>query len=153
MFSTVMALPGGSALDIGALDISALGHRRAGTRTPSLAGNDRDPSGDSRTDMVTQPTGSAPPQLPAKGTDGTPATLKPVRFLRGKGSPADAETRADAGVEVSSAAADEPGIPTGGRTAGKGRPTPSRREAEGRRRGPAPPPPRTPREAVRRMRS
>ncbi len=76
-----------------------------------------------------------------------------MRFLRGKGSPADAETRADAGVEVSSATAGEPGIPTGGRTAGKGRPTPSRREAEGRRRGPAPPPPRTQREALRRMRS
>ncbi|MBV9162041.1 MAG: DUF3043 domain-containing protein [Pseudonocardiales bacterium] len=35
---------------------------------------------------------------------------------------------------------------------GKGRPTPSRREAEGRKRGPAPPPPRTQREALRRMR-
>ncbi|MGB6161526.1 MAG: DUF3043 domain-containing protein [Pseudonocardiaceae bacterium] len=38
------------------------------------------------------------------------------------------------------------------RNAGKGRPTPSRREAEGRKRGPAPPPPRTQREALRRMR-
>jgi hypothetical protein len=36
-----------------------------------------------------------------------------------------------------------------GRTPGKGRPTPKRREAEGRRRGPAPPPPRTQREAAR----
>ena len=35
---------------------------------------------------------------------------------------------------------------------GKGRPTPRRREAEGRKRGPAPPPPRTQREALRRMR-
>ncbi|MFC5234222.1 DUF3043 domain-containing protein [Pseudonocardia zijingensis] len=35
------------------------------------------------------------------------------------------------------------------RTAGKGRPTPKRREAEGRRRGPAAPPPRTQREAAR----
>ncbi len=35
------------------------------------------------------------------------------------------------------------------RTAGKGRPTPKRREAETRRRGPAPPPPRTQREAAR----
>jgi hypothetical protein len=34
-----------------------------------------------------------------------------------------------------------------GGTAGKGRPTPKRREAEGRRRGPAPAPPRTQREA------
>ncbi|HEY2207195.1 MAG TPA: DUF3043 domain-containing protein [Pseudonocardia sp.] len=32
-------------------------------------------------------------------------------------------------------------------TPGKGRPTPKRREAEGRRRGPAPPPPKTQREA------
>ncbi|HEY6421676.1 MAG TPA: DUF3043 domain-containing protein [Pseudonocardiaceae bacterium] len=38
------------------------------------------------------------------------------------------------------------------RSPGKGRPTPSRREAEGRKRGPAPPPPRTQREALRRMR-
>ncbi len=38
------------------------------------------------------------------------------------------------------------------RNIGKGRPTPSRREAEGRKRGPAPPPPRTQREALRRMR-
>ncbi|EWM12760.1 DUF3043 domain-containing protein [Kutzneria sp. 744] len=35
---------------------------------------------------------------------------------------------------------------------GKGRPTPKRREAEGRRRGPVPPPPRTQREAMRRNR-
>jgi hypothetical protein len=36
---------------------------------------------------------------------------------------------------------------TAGPTAGKGRPTPKRRESEGRRRGPAPAPPRTQREA------
>jgi hypothetical protein len=76
-----------------------------------------------------------------------------VRFLRGKSSPADAETGQDAGVEVSSASAGESGASTAGRAAGKGRPTPSRRAAEGRRRGPAPPPPRTQREALRRMRS
>lgn len=35
---------------------------------------------------------------------------------------------------------------------GKGRPTPKRREAQGRPRGPVPPPPRTRREAYRRMR-
>ncbi|WP_028661697.1 DUF3043 domain-containing protein [Saccharomonospora saliphila] len=39
-----------------------------------------------------------------------------------------------------------------GYTPGKGRPTPSRREAEGRRRGPVAPPPRTTREAIRRNR-
>ncbi len=37
-------------------------------------------------------------------------------------------------------------------TAGKGRPTPKRREAQGRRAGPLPPPPKTRREAYRRMR-
>lgn len=44
-------------------------------------------------------------------------------------------------------AARGPAEPT--RTAGKGRPTPKRREAETKRRGPAPPPPRTQREASR----
>ncbi|SDC49711.1 Protein of unknown function [Actinokineospora iranica] len=38
------------------------------------------------------------------------------------------------------------------RTPGKGRPTPKRREAEGRKRGPVPPPPKTTREAMRRAR-
>jgi hypothetical protein len=37
-------------------------------------------------------------------------------------------------------------------TPGKGRPTPKRREAEGRRRGPVPPPPMTQREAMKRSR-
>ncbi len=74
-----------------------------------------------------------------------------MRFLRGKNSPAEAEPGPDAGLEVSSAG--KSGTPTAGRTVGKGRPTPTRREAEGRRRGPAPPPPRTQREALRRMRS
>jgi hypothetical protein len=36
-----------------------------------------------------------------------------------------------------------------GRVSGKGRPTPKRRDAEGRRRGPAPPPPRTQRESIK----
>jgi hypothetical protein len=36
-----------------------------------------------------------------------------------------------------------------GRTGAKGRPTPKRREAQGRRRGPTPPPPRTQREAAK----
>ncbi|CRK55672.1 CblZ, a non-orthologous displasment for Alpha-ribazole-5'-phosphate phosphatase [Alloactinosynnema sp. L-07] len=39
-----------------------------------------------------------------------------------------------------------------GHTPGKGRPTPKRREAEGRKRGPVPPPPKTSREAMRRAR-
>jgi hypothetical protein len=41
--------------------------------------------------------------------------------------------------------------PTGA-AAGKGRPTPKRRDAEARRRGPVAPPPRTQREALRRVR-
>lgn len=64
-----------------------------------------------------------------------PRTLFPVRFLRSK------------------AATDESGDPADGpetvRVGGKGRPTPKRREAETKRRGPAPPPPRTQREAAR----
>jgi hypothetical protein len=40
----------------------------------------------------------------------------------------------------------------GAYTAAKGRPTPKRREAEGRRRGPVPPPPMTQREAMKRSR-
>ncbi|MEU0879616.1 DUF3043 domain-containing protein [Lentzea sp. NPDC005914] len=39
-----------------------------------------------------------------------------------------------------------------GRTAAKGKATPKRREAQGRRSGPVPPPPRTQREAFKRMR-
>ena len=39
-----------------------------------------------------------------------------------------------------------------GHTPKKGRPTPKRREAEGKRRGPVPPPPKTQREAIKRSR-
>jgi hypothetical protein len=56
-----------------------------------------------------------------------------VRFLRTKADTADAP---DAGPETV-------------RVGGKGRPTPKRREAETKRRGPAPPPPRTQREAAK----
>ena len=70
------------------------------------------------------------------------ATLDTVRFLRRNTDestvvePTPAEDASDAKAH----------------TAGKGRPTPKRREAEGRRRGPVPPPPRTTREALRRNR-
>lgn len=44
------------------------------------------------------------------------------------------------------------GVTTGDRATGKGRPTPKRRDAEGVRRGPVAPPPRTQREAIKRSR-
>ncbi|MGH4004864.1 MAG: DUF3043 domain-containing protein, partial [Pseudonocardiaceae bacterium] len=71
-----------------------------------------------------------------------------MRFLRGKTGPGATdpeEPEGEVAPEVDDAT-------HRARTAGKGRPTPSRREAEGRKRGPAPPPPRTQREALRRMR-
>jgi hypothetical protein len=66
-----------------------------------------------------------------RGTSGSRAT-EPEPAVEGELNPNDVSHRA--------------------RNVGKGRPTPSRREAEGRKRGPAPPPPRTQREALRRMR-
>jgi hypothetical protein len=66
-----------------------------------------------------------------------------VRLLRRRSdSPADVEP-------VDPVAADAAGP---GRPAGQGRPTPRRREAQKRRTGPVAPPPRTRREAYRRMR-
>ncbi|MFN2496048.1 MAG: DUF3043 domain-containing protein [Pseudonocardiaceae bacterium] len=70
-----------------------------------------------------------------------------MRFLRGKTGPGTADPEPAAGV---AAAPDDP--VNRARTPGKGRPTPSRREAEARKRGPVPPPPKTQREALRRMR-
>jgi hypothetical protein len=67
-----------------------------------------------------------------------------VRFLR-----RNTAESTDA-VDESELGADE--ATTKGHTPAKGRPTPKRREAEGRRRGPVPPPPRTTREAMRRAR-
>jgi hypothetical protein len=67
-----------------------------------------------------------------------------VRFLRRSATAStDVTEESDAGEDVSSVK---------GHTPAKGRPTPKRREAEGRRRGPLPPPPRTTREAMRRAR-
>ncbi|ANY05189.1 DUF3043 domain-containing protein [Pseudonocardia sp. HH130630-07] len=73
-----------------------------------------------------------------------------MRFLRRSES---SDPAAPSAVDVS-AGTDAEGTEegTGGRpgartTAGKGRATPKRRDAEGKRRGPAPPPPRTQREA------
>ena len=72
-------------------------------------------------------------------------TLWRVRFLRRK----EAESADDVG-EVETA--EEEAARTKAHTPGKGRPTPKRREAEQRRRGPVAPPPRTTREAIKRAR-
>ncbi|MGQ0842055.1 DUF3043 domain-containing protein [Actinokineospora sp.] len=69
-----------------------------------------------------------------------------MRFLRR--SAADS-TDSDQMEESAVAVGDE--VPKG-HTPGKGRPTPKRREAEGRKRGPVAPPPKTTREAMRRAR-
>ncbi len=69
-----------------------------------------------------------------------------MRFLRRR-SADEVDAVADGTAESGES---YPGSETGsGRTAGKGRPTPKRRDAEGRRRGPAPPPPRTQRESMK----
>lgn len=70
-------------------------------------------------------------------------TLWRVRFLRRK------ETESD---EVDVEAAEEADAENKAHTPGKGRPTPKRRDAEQRRRGPVAPPPRTTREAMKRAR-
>src|SRR2546423_14695342 len=67
-----------------------------------------------------------------------------MRFLR-----RNSTTESTDAVETDGV--DEEAAPKG-HTPGKGKPTPKRREAEGRRRGPAPPPPRSTREAIRRSR-
>jgi hypothetical protein len=72
-----------------------------------------------------------------------------VRFLRGNTGSGATDPEPEQVVEP---AADPDDVGPRARNVGKGRPTPSRREAEGRKRGPAPPPPRTQREALRRMR-
>jgi hypothetical protein len=68
-----------------------------------------------------------------------------VRFLR-----RNAATESSPAVDDTADGQDADAVK--GHTPGKGRPTPKRREAEGRRRGPVPAPPRTTREAMRRSR-
>ncbi|MGH3774086.1 MAG: DUF3043 domain-containing protein [Pseudonocardiaceae bacterium] len=79
-----------------------------------------------------------------------------MRFLRGNtGSGAGESLSAEPAVRPESAVEGKlnpDDVSHRARNDGKGRPTPSRREAQGRKRGPAPPPPRTQREALRRMR-
>ncbi|EHK87345.1 DUF3043 domain-containing protein [Saccharomonospora azurea] len=75
-----------------------------------------------------------------------------MRFLR-RSSTKEADTTdgtAESGTTVEDA--DSAEARRKGYTPGKGRPTPKRREAEGRRRGPVAPPPQTTREAIRRSR-
>jgi Protein of unknown function (DUF3043) len=72
-----------------------------------------------------------------------------VRFLRGNTGSGATNPEPETAVESEP---DRGEVTHRARTAGKGRPTPSRRDAEGRKRGPAPPPPRTQREAFTRMR-
>lgn len=72
-----------------------------------------------------------------------------MRFLRGNTGSGATDPEPEPVVEPG---ADPDDVGQRARNVGKGRPTPSRREAEGRKRGPAPPPPRTQREALRRTR-
>lgn len=70
-----------------------------------------------------------------------------MRFLRGSTGSGATEPEPEVAGTL-----DPDNVSHRARNAGKGRPTPTRREAEGHKRGPAPPPPRTQREALRRMR-
>jgi hypothetical protein len=74
-----------------------------------------------------------------------PVTLVRVSLLRRSSSPTGSSSGETADTAVAPVAAES--VRVAGGTAGKGRPTPKRREAEGRRRGPAPAPPKTQREA------
>ncbi len=76
-----------------------------------------------------------------------------MNFLRRGSSATSAPGSADADVD---ATAEQDVVSVGGRrgqTPGKGRPTRSRRDAEGRRRGPAAPAPKTQREAMKRSKT
>jgi hypothetical protein len=68
-----------------------------------------------------------------------------VRFLR-------RNTEQPATDDAQNDTAGSEGEQAQGHTPKKGRPTPKRREAEGKRRGPLPPPPKTQREAIKRSR-
>jgi hypothetical protein len=81
---------------------------------------------------------------------GLAVTLARVSLLR-RFSPTGSSTGSSAGkaTEASAAQPTAESVRVAGGTAAKGRPTPKRREAENRRRGPAPAPPKTQREAAR----
>lgn len=74
-----------------------------------------------------------------------------MNFLRRGSAPSDTRDADDAGAAAEDArdTVTVGSDPRRGQTAGKGRPTPSRRQSE-RRRGPVAPPPKTQREAMRR---
>ena len=74
-----------------------------------------------------------------------PVTLGRVSLLRRSSSPTGSSTGKAA--EASAAQPTAESVRVAGGTAATGRPTPKRREAENRRRGPAPAPPKTQREA------
>ena len=76
-----------------------------------------------------------------------PVTLVRVSLLRRSSSPTGSSTGKAA--EASAAQPTAESVRVAGGTAAKGRPTPKRREAENRRRGPAPAPPKTQREAAK----
>lgn len=67
-----------------------------------------------------------------------------VRFLRRSSAEQTATTESETGPAAAEHAPDH--------TPKKGKPTPKRRDAEGKRRGPVPPPPKTQREAIKRAR-
>ncbi len=74
-----------------------------------------------------------------------PVTLVRVSLLRRSSSPTGSSSGETADTAVAPVAAES--VRVAGGTAAKGRPTPKRREAENRRRGPAPAPPKTQPEA------
>jgi hypothetical protein len=85
--------------------------------------------------------------------------LGAVNFLRrgsSSGSASASDEAADAAVEATSADRETVVVgdhSTRAHTASKGRPTPSRREAQGKRRGPVAPAPKTQREAMKRAKA
>lgn len=72
-----------------------------------------------------------------------------MRFLRRSGTTTEDSPQS---ADAATASSTESHTNTKGYTPGKGRATPKRREAEGKRRGPVAPPPRTMREAMKRNR-